>query len=270
MTSNQKNNHDFNGFFHELVTASAEIILPLFRSGLQSEDKSEGKVFDPVTIADRESEAAMRALISARYPEHGIMGEEFGYANEGAEYVWVLDPIDGTKSFISGSPLWGTLVGLLHHGKPIAGMLNQPFTRELFIADEHSAQWHGLDANSNRESRRLKTRPCATLETATLLTTSPYLIADGLREKYLKVQEKVRLPRFGGDCYIYAQLAMGTADLVIEAGLKPHDIVALIPLIERAGGIITRWDGGDAAKGGAIVAAGDQRVHAQALALLNS
>lgn len=265
-----KNSNDFNAFFHELARVSSNIILPLFRSALHSEDKSQGQVFDPVTIADRDSEAAMRELISARYPDHGIMGEEFGYSNEDAEFVWVLDPIDGTKSFISGSPLWGTLVGLMHHGKPIAGMLNQPFTREMFIADVSGAHWHGLNAQGSVETRLLKTRACATLESATLLTTSPYLIAGELRDKYLQVQQQVRLPRFGGDCYIYAQLAMGHADLVIEAGLKPHDIVALIPIIERAGGIITTWSGGDAAKGGAIVAAGDARVHAQALAILNA
>ena len=265
-----QNTNDFNTFFRDLARASSNIILPLFRSALHSEDKSQGQVFDPVTVADRDSEAEMRRLITARYPAHGIMGEEFGYSNENAEFVWVLDPIDGTKSFISGSPLWGTLVGLMHHGKPIAGMLNQPFTREMFIADSSGAHWHGLDAQGNLETRRLKTRACAALDTATLLTTSPYLIAGELRDKYLNVQQQVRLPRFGGDCYIYAQLAMGHADLVIEAGLKPHDIVALIPIIERAGGVITTWSGGDAAKGGAIIAAGDARVHAQAMAILNA
>jgi len=258
--------NEFNALMNELADISSKIILPLFRTNALADDKSKGAVFDPVTDADRNSEFAMRARIKQAFPDHGLIGEEYGVENENAEYVWVLDPIDGTKSFISGSPLWGTLVGLMQAGKPVLGMMNQPFTRETFLGNGTSATWTGFDG----QSHPLQVRPCAELGAATLLTTSPLLIAPQLRPAYTRVEQSIRLPRYGGDCYIYCQLALGQADLVIEAGLKPHDIVALIPIIEGAGGIITTWDGGDAAKGGALVAAGDKRVHAQALALLNA
>eukprot|EP01037_Dinobryon_pediforme_P012737 gene12737-12833_t len=250
----------------DLAEISSKIILPYFRTNTLADDKSQGAIFDPVTDADRNSEFEMRDRIKQRFPGHGLIGEEYGMENETAEFVWVLDPIDGTKSFISGSPLWGTLVGLMQSGKPVLGMMNQPFTREMFLGDGKSATWTGFEGIS----RPLQVRPCAELSQATLLTTSPLLIAPQLRTAYTRVEQHIRLPRYGGDCYAYCQLAMGQADLVIEAGLKPHDIVALIPIIEGAGGIITTWDGGDAAKGGAILAAGDPRVHAQALELLNA
>lgn len=264
-----KKQNDFKPFLKELAQLSAEIILPFFRQQIVSLDKSEGKIFDPVTEADRNSELAMRTRIKETFPAHGLIGEEYGIENETADYVWVLDPIDGTKSFISGSPMWGTLVGLLHHGKPIAGMMNQPFTRETFLGNGTSATWEGLNAAGRRESIPLKVRECASLKTATMLTTSPLLIPAALRPAYQRIEDAIRLPRFGGDCYGYCQVAMGLADIIIEASLKPHDIVALIPIIEGAGGIITTWDGGDAAKGGAILASGDRRVHDEALRLLN-
>ena len=260
------NNNEFNALMRDLAEISGKIILPLFRTNTFAEDKSRGAVFDPVTDADRNSEFAMRARIKQAFPDHGLIGEEYGLENENAEFVWVLDPIDGTKSFISGSPLWGTLVGLMQAGKPVLGMMNQPFTRETFLGDGTSATWTGFEGKSHA----LHVRPCTDLSAATLLTTSPLLISPHLRPAYTRVEQNIRLPRYGGDCYIYCQLALGQADLVIEAGLKPHDIVALIPIVEGAGGIITTWDGGDAAKGGAIVAAGDRRVHAQALELLNA
>ena len=181
--------------------------------------------------------------------------------------MWVVDPIDGTKSFISGLPVWGTLIGLLNNGRACYGMMNQPFTGETFSGDGKASVWTGAK-NGEPTRQRLYTRPCAGLADATLMTTSPRLIPDDRREAYARVEAQARLVRYGGDCYAYCMLAAGHVDLVIEAELKPYDIVALIPIIEGAGGIITTWEGGDPAKGGAIVAAGDRRVHEAALGAL--
>jgi myo-inositol-1(or 4)-monophosphatase len=168
----------------------------------------------------------------------------------------VLDPIDGTKAFISGLPVWGTLIGLLQNGRPVLGMMNQPFTRERFWGDGGQARWRGLSGE-----RALTTRPCTSLAEATIMTTAPQLIPADLRAKYEVVERETRLARYGCDCYAYCVLAAGHIDAVVEAGLKPHDVVALVPIVEGAGGVITTWDGGPAAQGGAIVASGDKRLH---------
>lgn len=263
---------DFAQFVDELATLSGEAILPFFRSALTATDKSRGGVFDPVTEADRAAEVAMRRMIEATFPNHGIIGEEFGAVRADADYVWVLDPIDGTKSFISGLPMWGTLIGLNYRGRPCYGMMHQPFTRERFFGDGAGASWRGPShrLGEDIEERKLKTRACSSLGKATLMTTSPRLIPEAQRAAYFSVEEKVRLARYGGDCYGYCALAAGHVDLVIESNLKPHDIVALIPIIEGAGGIVTTWDGGEAAAGGAVIAAGDEKVHAAALEMLRS
>ena len=251
-------------FVDQLATLSGEVILPFFRAGAPIDDKSQGGVFDPVTEADQAAERTIRQAIKAAFPAHGIIGEEYGAENANAEYVWILDPIDGTKSFISGMPLWGTLIALQHKGRPIYGMMHQPFTDERFFGDGASAFWRGRQG----AERRLHTRACAGLAQATVMTTSPLLIADSLLPRYRAVEQQARLHRYGGDCYAYCMLAAGHIDLVIEAGLKTYDIAALIPIIEGAGGVVTTWDGGDAAAGGAIIAAGDKRSHAAALTLL--
>jgi myo-inositol-1(or 4)-monophosphatase len=260
---------DFEAFVADLATAAGEVILPFFRTKLQALDKTAGGVFDPVTEADRAAEAIMRRMILETFPAHGIVGEEFPDHQPEAEYVWVLDPIDGTKSFISGLPLWGTLVALEHHGQPAYGMMNQPFTRERFFGDGARATWSGLDSHGTRITQHLATRACEGLDQASLYTTSPLLMTAEEHALYARVEEAVRLPRFGGDCYSYCLLAAGHVDLVIEASLKPYDIAPLIPIVEGAGGIVTTWNGGNAAGGGRIVAAGDKRAHAAALKLLN-
>lgn len=207
----------------------------------------------------------MRAMIQERFPDHGIIGEEFGNHNPDAHHVWVLDPIDGTKAFISGLPTWGTLIGLKQDGIPVHGMMHQPFTGERFSGNGTTARWVTSGAQ-----RSLRTRPCADLSSATLMTTSPRLLSESEHTAYRRVEERIRLPRYGCDCYAYCVLAAGHVDLVIEAGLKPYDIVALIPIIEGAGGIVTSWTGGPAAEGGAVIASGDRRVHDAALRLLNA
>lgn len=255
---------DFAGFVDELATASGQAILPFFRTAFGAEDKAgPGKAFDPVTEADRAGEAAMRGLIRRSFPTHGIVGEEFGSQNADAEYVWVLDPIDGTRAFIAGLPVWGTLIGLTRDGVPAYGMMHQPFTGERFTSDGGASTYRGPGGD-----RRLRTRRRDVLAEATLCTTTPKSFEAGQRERYERVEGQVRLARYGTDCYAYCMLAAGHVDLVIEAGLQPYDIVALIPIIEGAGGVVTSWEGGSAAGGGTILAAGDARLHAAALELL--
>jgi myo-inositol-1(or 4)-monophosphatase len=266
---------DFSAFVERLAQVSGDVILPFFRSAIGAEDKSHGGVFDPVTEADRGAEAAMRRLIAQTFPAHGVIGEEYGQDRPDAEYVWVLDPIDGTKSFICGLPTWGTLIGLIHLGRPVYGMMAQPFTRERFCGDGKRAKLRTLAPSrgeappSEWTTRTLRTRACPSLREATLMTTSPSLIRDDAdRAAYSRVESKVRLVRYGGDCYAYCALAAGFIDLVIETNLKPHDVVALIPIIEAAGGYVSTWDGEDATKGGRIVAAGDRGVYDEACRLL--
>ena len=255
---------DFAAFVDQLADASGEALLPFFRTSLTVENKSRGGgAFDPVTAADRAAEVAMRALIRRTFPEHGIMGEEFGSERNDAEYVWVLDPIDGTKSFISGMPAWGTLIALTRFGEPVYGMMHQPFTRERFTGDGGAAHYRGP-----ADSRELRVRPCKDLADAVLFTTSPLLMSASDREMFARVESAVRLSRYGGDCYAYCMLAAGHIDLVIESELKPHDVIPLIPIINGAGGIVTTWDGGPAERGGRVVVAGDRRVHEAAMAML--
>ena len=260
---------DFSDFVNRLAQVSAEVILPFFRSAIGAEDKSRGGAFDPVTEADRAAEVAMRRLIAQTFPAHGVIGEEYGMDRPDAEYVWVLDPIDGTKAFISGLPTWGTLIGLTHRGRPVYGMMSQPFTRERYFGDGASAGWRGPSPRGEGVAgRTLRVRACASLREATLMTTSPQMFNLVETPAYRRVEEKARLARYGADCYGYCALAAGFVDIVIEASLKPHDIVALVPIVEGAGGIVTTWDGGDPSAGGRIVAAGDERVHQEALQLL--
>lgn len=261
---------DFERFVEELAEVSGEAIMPFFRTALAADNKAHGGAFDPVTEADRGAELAMRRLIERTFPSHGIIGEEFGARNADAEYVWVLDPIDGTKSFICGFPTWGTLIGLSHRGRPCYGMMHQPFTRERFHGDGEAAFWRGpaRHGRSIEERRKLAVRPCPRLEQATLMTTSPLLIEPERRERFRRVEENVRLSRYGGDCYAYCALAAGQVDLVIESGVQQYDIFPLIPIIEGAGGVVTTWDGGDASGGGAVIAAGDRALHEAAMKIL--
>jgi len=254
---------DFSAFVDQLATVSGDAIRPFFRTSLGVEDKGSAAGFDPVTAADRAAENAMRALIRRTFPEHGIVGEEYGNERTEAEYVWVVDPIDGTKSFISGMPAWGSLIALTHHGEPVYGMMHQPFIRERFTGDGGAAKYRGPAGE-----RDLRVRPCAGLHEAVLFTTSPRVMSAQDRVAFGRVEEMVRLSRYGGDCYAYCMLAAGHVDLVIESGLKPFDIMALIPIVQGAGGIITSWDGGSAKNGGQVIAAGDKRVHQAAMTVL--
>jgi len=254
---------DFASFVDQLASASGDTILPFFRTALAIENKKAGG-FDPVTAADRAAENAMRALIRKAFPDHGIVGEEYGSERTGAEYVWVLDPIDGTKSFISGMTAWGTLIGLMRFGEPVFGMMHQPFIGERFTGDGGAAHYRGRTGN-----RDLRVRKCAALSDAVLFTTSPLLMNKEDRATFQRVEDKAKLSRYGGDCYAYCMLAAGQIDLVIETEIKPHDIIPLIPIITGAGGTVTTWENGPPQAGGRIVVAGDARVHQAALEILN-
>lgn len=266
MTTNQAAPKTLVEFAHGLADVSGATILPYFRRPLSVKNKAGPTAFDPVTAADRAAERAIRKAIRAAYPGHDVIGEEYGGVDRGARYRWLIDPIDGTRAFIMGSPLWGTLIGLFDGPRPLLGLMNQPFTGERFWSDGRATRWRGPAG----KARRLRTRPCPRLEDAILTTTHPDLFAAGKEaERLAAVRSRVRMTRYGGDCYGYCLLSAGFVDLIIEAGLKPYDIAPLIPIIEAAGGIVTTWDGGPASDGGRIVASGDRRVHDQAVGILS-
>lgn len=249
-------------FFRRLAAVAARETLPRFRLPGAVVNKSEDG-FDPVTEADRETEKAIRELIRSEFPDHAISGEEFGNEGCDADLMWVIDPIDGTRSFISGIPLWGTLAGLTENGHAVAGMMAQPFIGELFYATGNGAFYEGPHGQS-----RLSTSVTKDLFSATLFTTTPSIFDSARRARYDRLERQVRLARYGTDCYAYCMLAAGQIDCVVEAGLYPYDIVALIPIVEQAGGVITGWDGGPAEHGGAIVAAANAALHTKIVAAL--
>ncbi|MBL8702846.1 MAG: histidinol-phosphatase [Alphaproteobacteria bacterium] len=239
-----------------LADAAGRVARRYFRTGVAVIGKADAS---PVTIADREAEATMRRLIERSFPDHGIVGEEHGTVRPEAEHVWVLDPIDGTKSFISGFPLFGTLIALLHRGRPILGIIDQPILRE---------RWIGAAGRPTRFcGKPARTRPCRALAEATLFATSPHMFHGRDLAAFERLRRSVKLPRYGGDCYAYGQLASGHVDLVVEAGLKPYDYLALAPVIEGAGGALTDWEGRalGLGSGGRICAAGDRGLHRKAL-----
>lgn len=256
---------DLEQFLHRLADASGETIMPFFRTRLAAQDKSGNGAFDPVTEADKAAEVIIRRMIRDAFPTHGVHGEEFEDEAGSSEFQWVIDPIDGTKAFISGLPVWGTLIGLTRNGRPALGLMNQPFTRERFWGDSGKAQWRGATGE-----RTLRTRPCASLAEATLMTTTPAMFKDKDLERYQALERGIRLPRYGCDCYAYCMLAAGHVDLVVETGLKAVDIVPLVPIIEGAGGIITTWTGDPVTGGGSVVVAGDRRIHDAALKMLGA
>ncbi len=250
---------------HELADASGKALLRYFRRPIDIDNKAAGGAFDPVTEADRSAERAISKRLAAKHPDHGILGEELGFAAGSSPYTWVIDPLDGTRAFITGMPLWGTLIGLTRDGRAEVGLMDQPYTRERIWATSTAAHWRSTDGRE----KRIRTAPCARLEDARFTTTSPDLFAKGAEnDAFARLRSRARLTRFGGDCYAYCLLAAGHIDVILEAGLQPYDIVALIPIIERAGGRVTTWDGGPAEGGGRILACGDPRLHDALLKLL--
>lgn len=250
-------------FLFTLAEAAAGETLPRFRQSGAIQNKLQSG-FDPVTEADQAAERAIRSIIEKHFPDHGILGEEHGASGLERDYVWVIDPIDGTRAFISGLPVWGTLIGLTHKKKAISGLMSQPFTGETFYALNGASY---LDRSG--KTGRLRTRPTRQLADATLFTTTPHLFKSEARSRFETLEGKVRLSRYGCDCYAYAMVAAGHADLVVEPGLKPYDIVGLIPVIESAGGVVTCWDGSPAENGGNIIAAATPELHRAALDIMH-
>jgi myo-inositol-1(or 4)-monophosphatase len=254
---------DTLAFAHRLADAAGAVIRPYFRERLDVIDKGKG-AFDPVTAADREAEAAMRALIRAERQGDGILGEEHGLEEGSSAYRWVLDPIDGTRAFITGRPTWGTLIALEQNGKPVLGIIDQPFLNERFTGCRGQTEFR-----SPVGAKRLECRPCASLAAAVVSTTHPWsYFTPAERSGFEAVCACARMSSFGGDCYAYALLSMGYLDVIIEATLQPWDVAALVPIVENAGGVITDWSGSRVLDRGRIVASGDGRVHADVLEVL--
>ncbi len=250
-------------FLARIAEAAGDVILPHFRTPLAVENKAGEGLYDPVTEADKAAELRIRALIAEAHPGDGILGEEFGAERLDAERVWIIDPIDGTRAFVSGVPLWGTLVGRVDNGRPALGLMAQPYIGEVFVGDgRHAEIRRGADV------RPLRTRPAASLAHAVLMTTSPALFTGDDVAAFERVKARARLTRYGGDCYAYCMLAAGFVDLVVEAGLQTYDIAPLIPIVEGAGGVVTSWEGGSAKDGGRVVAAASRALLDEALELL--
>jgi histidinol phosphatase-like enzyme (inositol monophosphatase family) len=256
----------FEAFALELADVAGAVILPLFRTehGLEDKGAAKNQAFDPVTLADKGAEAAIRRLIAERYPDHGVIGEEYGEDRPDAEFVWVLDPIDGTRAFISGLPVWTTLIALRHQGRPVVGAIAQPYIGEVFVGSRRGA---GLRHDGT--VRAIQVRPCTELSQALICTTDENLFRGPALDAWRRVRTGARLARYGCDAYAYAMVAMGALDAVLETGLKAWDVEAAMPLIEGAGGFICHWDGAPIGQnGGTMLIAGDARVRDEVLALL--
>lgn len=257
---------DYMLFLEELIEQAGEVSLKYFRSELAVTDKRQkGKAFDPVTRADMETEQFIRARIAAGFPGHAIIGEEFGVKQGAESLTWLIDPIDGTRGFISGTPMWGVLIGLKQGEECLVGAMRQPYLGETWIGDGKTAYFI-----RRQERTRIRVREYTGLDKAIVCCTHPAMYpTDEAREKFMGVVAGCRFSRYGTECLGYGMLASGYVDLVIEGGLSPYDIMPLIPIVEGAGGIITDWQGNAALNGGLIVAATGKRLHGEVLELLN-
>ena len=266
MTSNPpENTQELLEFALELAHAAGERILPHFRQGTHVDNKQAGG-FDPVTQGDRDGEQIMRQMIEARFPDHGIIGEEFGTKDAASPLEWILDPIDGTRSFIFGLPTWTTLIGLLHEGTPVLGVMHQPFVGESFYGNGNEAWWQ-----YGKQRRALAVSPAATLDMALISTTAPALYKSDRDRTFLdRLIASSRAIRYDADAYFFCLVASGQMDIALDAGLQSYDIAPLVPIIEGAGGIVSTWEGTPAADGGNIIAAASRQLYEDALALLPS
>ena len=252
---------DYVALALRLADAARPVVRRYFRKPIAVDTKSDAS---PVTIADREVETVMRAILEQECPDHGILGEEHGRSQCDAEWVWVLDPIDGTAAFISGKPSFGTLIALAHRGRPVLGIIDQAYTDERWLGVAgHPTTLNGLP---------VAVRPCPDLAHAQASTTAPELFDAATRPAWDRIAARVNRLRYGSDCYAYALIATGFVDLVVEAGLKPYDYAALVPVVEGAGGIMTDWSGRGLTldSDGRVVAAGDPRTLAEALSVLKA
>ena len=258
---------EFKRFAIDVARSGGELTLQYFRqTGLTPVvNKASPGSFDPVTLADQNCERYIRSRIADTYPTHAIRGEEFSDDGSG-EFEWIIDPIDGTRAFISGFTHWGVLLGLKRDQQLILGVLVQPFTEEVFVGDCESSIWlrHG-------KSRQLKASNCTVLSTATLATTDPSLFTKPHhRDGYSSVEKRVRLIRYGNDCYQYTMLAHGQIDLVMESNLNPWDIQPLVPIVQGAGGLVVNWQGEDDLTSGEVIAAANKSLLDQVLRVIHS
>ncbi len=258
-------NAAFLEFAYRMALAAGRVILPHFRVAIAIEDKGSPVGYDPVTVADQAAETVIRDEIARTHPDHGIRGEEHGWERGSSNYTWVIDPIDGTKSFILGQLHWATLIALHDGERVVAGVAHQPYVGETFLATAGGpAEWRRGD-----ERRTLATRRCPALADAVVACTHPNMFrSPEATAAFHRVADRARLTRYGGDCYAYCLLAMGLIDIVIEASLQAYDVQALIPIVTAAGGVITSWTGGSCDEGGSVVACGDRALHADVLKLL--
>ena len=256
---------------HTVADSAAKVTVPAFRSGIRADNKgpnpalsahpASNSAFDPVTAADREAEEAMRAVISRLWPAHTITGEEFGATEGASPWGWCLDPIDGTRAFISGLPSWGTLIAVTYMGAPVIGVIDQPFLGERYI---------GTPTISTLNGQPIRTSGITRLADATLTSTDPFLFSKSEQPHFNALRDACKLTRYGLDCYGYAVLASGHMDIAAESGLKPFDLMALLPVITGAGGVVTNWSGEPAhTSKGDIVAAATPALHQAALSVLS-
>ncbi len=256
---------ELTAFAVALARASEAEILPYFRKNSAIEVKPHFE-WDPVTEGDKAGERIIRKMIEARYPDHGINGEEYGIKQGRSGFTWVLDPVDGTRSFVCGMPTWATLIGLYFEGKPVVGVMNQPFVGDMFYGNPHGA-WNDY----RRTITSISTRQDVGLSNAVAGTTAPELFRSEKDQQSLQaLRRSVRLLRYGGDAYFYAVLAAGHLDLALDAGLHAYDIAALIPIVEGAGGAVGSWSGSIPAEGGNIICAGSQRLLDEAIGVMTS
>ena len=255
---------EFVEFAVHLADLAGEQILPRFRVAIGLENKSKDGGYDPVTVADREAEAAIRREIRRVYPDHGILGEEHGLHAGTSPCTWVIDPIDGTRAFVLGQLHWGTLIALNDGTAPIVGIMRQPYTGETFIGSAAGAELRRGNATT-----QLRTRASTRLADVTVCATDPTMFAGAAHQQaFARLAPRARAVRFGGDCYTPCLVAAGCADLVVEAGLKPWDVQALIPIVQGAGGVITDWSGAPADRASEVIIAGNPELHAEVVAAL--
>jgi myo-inositol-1(or 4)-monophosphatase len=248
-----------------LAEASAKEILPYFRRNTHVEVK-DGPVWDPVTEGDRAGERAIRALIEAHYPDHGIFGEEYGLKEGRSPFTWVLDPVDGTRSFVCGMPTWATLIGLSFEGRPALGLMNQPVVGDMFYGSPEGA-WHDYRGNTTA----IATRKGIPLARATIGTTAPELYRSAENQRrFQALRARATLTRYGGDAYFFCMMAAGHIDIAMDCGLQPYDIAPLLPIVTGAGGVAAEWTGGDMARGGNVITAGSAALLEEALAVMTS
>ena len=254
--------HEFLKFAQQAARLAGSVVLPFFRTKISAQNKGKGKGFDPVTAADQGAEAAIRKSIEDTYPAHGIYGEEFGLKG-GNGLTWVIDPIDGTRAFMSGMLHWGILLALFDGENPIVGVMYQPYTDELFFGDGNSAWMRRGDV-----TQPLRTSQCDCIEQSIMTTTGTTWFSPQQLFAYGQLRESVRMHKVGGDCYIFGMVAMGQIDFGVEGRLNAYDIQALIPIIRGAGGVVTTWSGANPSMGGDIIASANVELHKQALVIL--